>query len=150
MPFQLLLALLLVATQVRAQGFSKTGGGCLDGHSGPNCPRVWMITGGPGWTGQRVDYPVEMICSPSCTDASSPKVCSHILAMHGIYSNPNDQKWLMISDPADPSADTFREEDSFGGPFCISFHKSINDAWEYACGGGDEGKKYSIRTFLSW
>lgn len=121
--------------------FIKTYEGCHGGHSGPNCPKVWSVDGGPGWVGQRQDYgPVEMICTPSCTDNSSPKECSLILALHGIYSNPNEQKWLMLGTPTDPNGETFIEDEEHGGPYCISFHKSKDDAWDYVCGRDDEGE----------
>lgn len=135
---QLAVLASLIIGFAKGQGFAMTGGECHEGHSGPNCPRVWSITGGPGWAGQRTSYPVQMICSPRCTDASSAKECSLILAMHGIFSNPNDQKWLMIGLATNPNDDTFHEDEDNGGPFCISFHKSKGDGWEYKCGGDDE------------
>ena len=136
--------LLLYITQVRAQqSITQTSGGCAEGHSGPNCVTRYTFTGGPGWVGHRLQYPVEMFCSPSCgagtNGSSNPKVCSLILAFHGIYSNPNDQRWLMIGTPNDPNHQTFMENEAYGGPFCISFHKAKSDAWEYKCGGDDEG-----------
>mmetsp|Transcript_18961 Transcript_18961/g.28092 ORF Transcript_18961/g.28092 Transcript_18961/m.28092 type:complete len:1368 (+) Transcript_18961:371-4474(+) len=136
--FQLAALASSILVFVKGQGFAMTGGECHEGHSGPNCPRVWYVTGGPGWVGQRPSYPVQMICSPSCTDATSAKECSLIVAMHGIFSNPNDQKWLMMGTATDPNYDTFLEDNDHGGPFCISFHKSKGDAWEYKCGGDDE------------
>ncbi len=81
-----------------------------------------------------------MICSKSCTNNANPKVCSLIMAMHGIYSNPADQKWLMIGSATSPNHETFLEDQAHGGPFCISFHKAKDYAWEYKCGGDDEGR----------
>lgn len=134
--------LLFIIPQVRAQQSitQQTSGGCADGHSGPNCVTRYTFTGGPGWVGHRLDYPVEMFCSPSCRGGTNePKVCSLIMAFHGIYSNPNDQRWLMLGSPTDPNHETFMENEAYGGPFCISFHKAKDVAWDYACGGDDEG-----------
>ena len=136
MIYVLVLASIIFASTYAQEGFMKTGGGCHDGYSGPDCPKTWSITGGPGWVGQRVSFPVEMICSPSCTDNSSPKQCLHILVMHGIYSNPNEQKWLTIGFA---NGETFVEDEAHGGPFCISFHKSNDYGWDYKCGEDDEG-----------
>jgi len=136
--FQVVLLSSALFSWAAGQEFAMTGGECHGGHSGPDCPRQWHVAGGPGWTGQRTNWPVEVICSPSCTDASSPKECSLILAMHGVYSNPGDQKWLMMGHSTDPNHETFIEDDEHGGPYCISFHKSIGEGWEFACGGDDE------------
>lgn len=136
-----LFASSIIAIAEADDAFTVTGGNCHPGFSGPNCPKQWFFDGGPGYAGQRVPgsdnyFQTEMICSPSCTDVNNPKVCSLIMALHGIYSNPGDQKWLMIGNGEDP--EVYNEDEAHGGPFCISFHKSKGFPWEYKCGGDDE------------
>lgn len=137
------LSLLLVLEASVAESFTKQVEGCIGGFSDVNnCPKKYEFVGGPGYVGHRLDWPVKMLCSPSCTKNSNPKLCSLILALHGIYSNPKDQEWLMVGgEAAYATSDAFNEDLSVGGPYCISFHKAKNHAWEYKCGGDDEGKK---------
>ncbi len=143
MIFSFIIASLLLTRAANAQSFVKTGGDCHEGHSGADCPRVWSITGGPGWwVGHCPDHPVEMICSKSCTDNANPKVCSLMMVLHGTHSNPGTMKYFTIGSATDPTHETFLEDEAHGGPFCISFHKAIDNAWdEYnKCGGDDEGR----------
>lgn len=140
MKLYLILSYFLVSEIVSTAAFSKKNLGCVDGSSNDNsCPKKYEFEGGPGYIGHRLDWPVTMFCSPSCNDNSNPKECSLILALHGIYSNPGDQMWLMLGAANDATIDTFNEDEYVGGPYCISFHKAKDDAWEYKCGGDDEG-----------
>ena len=66
-----------------AQSFQKVDLGCAPAQSGPNCAKQWSFSGGPGNVGQRASAVTKIFCSPSCQDASNPKVCSLILTLHG-------------------------------------------------------------------
>lgn len=124
----------------QAQDFAYEDMGC-EGDPGPACPRRYRITGGPGWVGHRTEWETRgewetsMFCSPSCV-AGSPTVgaCSLIVAMHGIYSNPGDQMWLMMGGDKALALD---EDEANGGPYCITFPKAKADAWDYSCAGDD-------------
>uniref|UniRef100_A0A7S1C1U9 Bulb-type lectin domain-containing protein n=1 Tax=Corethron hystrix TaxID=216773 RepID=A0A7S1C1U9_9STRA len=126
------------ASVANGQKFVTSYQGCAPGQSGNNCAKMWHVTGGPGWEGQRAEWDdargVRMICTASCTSKSNPKVCSLIMAFHGIYSNPGDQEWLMLGYG---NGGAYDESADAGGPYCISFHKSAADAWQYNCRGSD-------------
>ena len=130
---------------VCAQLFTKQKEVCVDGSSNLNCPKKYEFVGGAGYTGHRLDWPVTMYGTPSCTNKNNSKDCSLILALHGIYSNPGDQIWLMMGSSV--TGDAFNEDESVGGPYCISFHKAKDHAWESKCGGDDEGKLHEIFSF---
>ncbi len=75
--------------------FTKEYLGCVGDDQGPNCAKEWKFTGGPGYVGHRLDHDMKIKCSPSCTDVNNPKICSLILVLHGIYSNPGDMVRLL-------------------------------------------------------
>ena len=136
-----LVLLIPLAPTVFAAPFTLSGGQCIAGTSGPNCVRDWTVENGPGWTGHRAEWAnndswrTRILCSASCQRNGSGNQCQLMAVMHGIYSHPADQVWLMLGGIW--SDEAFSESPSDGGPFCISFHKAIGDAWQYNCAEED-------------
>eukprot|EP00592_Proboscia_alata_P016555 CAMPEP_0194396696 /NCGR_PEP_ID=MMETSP0174-20130528/125135_1 /TAXON_ID=216777 /ORGANISM="Proboscia alata, Strain PI-D3" /LENGTH=998 /DNA_ID=CAMNT_0039192795 /DNA_START=386 /DNA_END=3382 /DNA_ORIENTATION=- len=58
--------------------------------------------------------------------------------MHGIYSNPGDQIWLMMGSEGTGNSETYAEDEAHGGPFCIAFPKSADYPWDYSSDGVDK------------
>ena len=82
------LLIFFLAKNVLAQAFQKEDLGCVPNQDGPNCPKHWRFSGGPGYVGQRVGADTKIFCSPSCVSSSNPKICSLIVVLHGIYMDP--------------------------------------------------------------
>eukprot|EP00555_Chaetoceros_dichaeta_P001754 CAMPEP_0198276148 /NCGR_PEP_ID=MMETSP1447-20131203/65154_1 /TAXON_ID=420782 /ORGANISM="Chaetoceros dichaeta, Strain CCMP1751" /LENGTH=1050 /DNA_ID=CAMNT_0043971071 /DNA_START=60 /DNA_END=3213 /DNA_ORIENTATION=- len=148
--FSTIFAVCLSVTAASDDTISLGGGDCIGGTSGSKCIREWTFSGGPGWTGQRATTSgsnrSRMICSPSCQRyGTNTDECLLIVALHGIYSNPNDQQWLMLGSIG-PEA--FSESATDGGPFCISFHKSKNYPWEYNCSGDDAAHLAAFMEYI--
>jgi len=84
--FLLLGAALASASDEVYAPFSKISKGCVPGEgNGSNCAKYWEFSGGDGYSGQRPLQETNIYCSPSCTDASNPKICSLIMVLHGLY-----------------------------------------------------------------
>ena len=56
------------------------------------------------------------------------------------------QVWLMLGSLG-VTSDAFNEDEDYGGPFCISFHKSERAPWDYSCDGNDADH---IEGFIKW
>eukprot|EP00316_Scyphosphaera_apsteinii_P000399 CAMPEP_0119343572 /NCGR_PEP_ID=MMETSP1333-20130426/106518_1 /TAXON_ID=418940 /ORGANISM="Scyphosphaera apsteinii, Strain RCC1455" /LENGTH=953 /DNA_ID=CAMNT_0007355969 /DNA_START=20 /DNA_END=2878 /DNA_ORIENTATION=- len=149
-----MLTLMVVTIGHVLEAFNFAEHGCISGYTGSDCPKEFSFWGGPGSDGvgnQRLGYRQQRIlCSPSCVKNSHSRTCSLIMVLHAIYSNPVDQSWLMLGDDSEApklADETFLEDEAHGGPFCISFHKSAGDAWDYSCFGDDATQ---LKSFIEW
>jgi len=145
----LLLLGVVLASGEKYPPFSKTYLGCAEGeNSGPNCAKSWEFSGGEGYGGQRPNYQTKIHCSPSCTDASNPKICSLILALHGFNMTPDQMEWAMLRGITS-GGDAFSETPANGGPFCISIHKAYTNYWSPTCKDGSPDSEH-LYGFINW
>ncbi|CAK0817602.1 unnamed protein product [Prorocentrum cordatum] len=69
-----------------------------------------------------------VLCSAQCPGTR----CGLLIALHGIYSNPGDQTWLMLGSDVEQS---FADEGN--RPFCMAFLKSEHAPWDYSACNND-------------